>query len=462
MYGFSDFPVWVKYTFADGKADAQGGELTDLFDGAVESVDDPGLAWTMFLVKAQDVGGGFYVMDDDGFLVLFGEEDVLFEDPLLKVVGCLMEPVESGLADGNDTVFVQQSFKDGQVGDGLLVEFPWVDAIGRVSFRRSVSMDVNKRNVFEIHVAKLTIFADNFMVMQRFKSWILPIAIVLGIFFHEYIVVLQPALPYFIFLMLYFSFNSLDVKTMRFTMFDFWLLLFQLVVSTGIYFLIRPFDETLAEGAFVTVLAPTAAAAIAVSLILGANIGMMSTYLIACNLMVAVVAPLSFTLIGASPDISFWSSFLAILGKVFPLLIAPFLLAVLTRWLLPKANDYINRHKSLSFYVWAVSLTVVISRAIGLLVNEFHEHRMMFLWMVVISVFLCFLQFFVGHLIGKRYGDRVAGGQALGQKNTVLAIWMAQSYLIPLCSLVPTLYVIWQNLYNSFQMMQKEKRDRKK
>lgn len=295
--------------------------------------------------------------------------------------------------------------------------------------------------------------------MQRFKSWILPIAIVLGIFFHEYIIVLQPALPYFIFLMLFFSFNSLDVRKMRFTMFDFWLLLFQLTVSTAVFFLLRPFDPIIAQGAFVTVLAPTASAAIAVSLILGANISMMSTYLIACNLMVAVVAPLSFTLIGAK-DISFWSSFLTILGKVFPLLIAPFVLAVLTRWLFPKANAYINRHKNLSFYIWAVSLTVVISRAIGLLVTQFREHRTMFLWMVVVSIFLCFLQFFVGHRIGKRYGDYVAGGQSLGQKNTVLAIWMAQSYLEPLCSIVPTLYVVWQNLYNSFQMMQKEKRER--
>ena len=294
--------------------------------------------------------------------------------------------------------------------------------------------------------------------MQRFKSWILPIAIVLGLFFHEYIVVLQPALPYLIFMMLFISFNSLDVREMRFTMFDFWLLLFQLVVSTAMYFAIRPFNEVVAQGAFVTVLAPTASAAIAVSLILGANISMMSTYLIACNLMVAVVAPLSFTLIGANPDISFWSSFVTILGKVFPLLIAPFLLAVLIRWLFPKANHYINRHKSLSFYLWAVSLTVVIARAIGLVMTQFYEHRTMFLWMVVISLFLCFLQFFVGHRIGKHYGDYVAGGQSLGQKNTVLAIWMAQSYLNPLCSVVPTLYVIWQNLYNSFQMMQKERK----
>ena len=217
-------------------------------------------------------------------------------------------------------------------------------------------------------------------------------------------------------------------------------------------------NEVVAQGAFVTVLAPTAAAAMAVSLILGANISMMSTYLIACNLMVAVVAPLSFSLMGTGTEISFWSSFLTILGKVFPLLIAPFFLAVLTRWLLPKVNQAINRHKNMSFYLWSVSLTIVISRAIGLLMSQFEQHKSMFFWMVVVSVFLCFLQFFVGHIIGRHYGDRVAGGQALGQKNTVLAIWMAQSYLNPLCSIVPTLYVIWQNLYNSFQMMQKDKK----
>ena len=33
--------------------------------------------------------------------------------------------------------------------------------------------------------------------------------------------------------------------------------------------------------------------------------------------------------------------------------------------------------------------------------------------------------------VGGRYGDRISGGQALGQKNTVLAIWMAQTYLDP-------------------------------
>lgn len=424
-------------------------------------MNDPGLLGLILFVKPKDIGGATHIVDDQRLLELLGKQNMLFKNLKLKRNGVFVSSVDAGFTDGYDTVLFEKGFK---LYEFIMerVKCPWVNPIRYATLALTMGVNVNKRDILSIHVAKITNFADKITVMQRFKSWILPIAIVLGIFFHEHIVVLQPALPYFIFLMLYFSFNSLDVKTMRFTMFDFWLLLFQLVVSTACYFIILPFDGIIAQGAFVTVLAPTAAAAIAVSLILGANISMMSTYLIACNLMVAVVAPLSFTLIGANPDISFWSSFLAILRKVFPLLIAPFALAVLTRWLLPKVNVYINKHKNLSFYVWAVSLTVVISRAIGLLMTQFHEHRMMFLWMVVVSIFLCFLQFFVGHIIGKRYGDRVAGGQALGQKNTVLAIWMAQSYLNPLCSIVPTLYVIWQNLYNSFQMMQKDRAEKRK
>ncbi len=85
--------------------------------------------------------------------------------------------------------------------------------------------------------------------------------------------------------------------------------------------------------------------------------------------MVAVLTPLLFSLIGASSDISFGNSFVTLFGKVFPMLIAPFLLAWLTRNVFPQANEYINRHKVLPFYIWAVSLTVLISKAIGLLMS---------------------------------------------------------------------------------------------
>ena len=257
--------------------------------------------------------------------------------------------------------------------------------------------------------------------------------------------------------MLYFSFNALNVKTIRFARFDLWLL-FQILVSFVVFLVILPFDKIVAQGSFVTVLAPTASAAVSVALILGANISMVTTYLIACNMMVSIVAPIFFSIIGAGTDMTFWESFFMIFMKVFPVLIAPFILALLTQRYLPKVSNQINNHKGMSFYIWAIALTVVLSKSIGLLISQFNEHRVMFLYMVLISAFLCFLQFHCGHIIGKRYGDRIAGGQALGQKNTVLAIWMAQSYLNPLSSFVPTIYIIWHNLYNSYQMMRKDRR----
>jgi len=47
----------------------------------------------------------------------------------------------------------------------------------------------------------------------------------------------------------------------------------------------------------------------------------------------------------------------------------------------------------------------------------------------------------------------------LGQKNTVLAIWMAVTYLNPLSSVGPGSYVVWQNIINSWQLWKKRKNE---
>ena len=66
-----------------------------------------------------------------------------------------------------------------------------------------------------------------------------------------------------------------------------------------------------------------------------------------------------------------------------------------------------------------------------------------------------------GKRIGSAYNDRISAGQALGQKNTVLAIWMAVTYLNPLSSVGPGSYVVWQNIINSYQLWKKRKNEMK-
>ena len=46
--------------------------------------------------------------------------------------------------------------------------------------------------------------------------------------------------------------------------------------------------------------------------------------------------------------------------------------------------------------------------------------------MAALALVICVLQVILGRRIGRRYGDPVSGGQGLGQKNTILAIWIAQ------------------------------------
>ena len=78
----------------------------------------------------------------------------------------------------------------------------------------------------------------------------------------------------------------------------------------------------------------------------------------------------------------------------------------------------------------------------------------------VASCTACASQFFLGKVIGGRYGERISGGQSLGQKNTILAIWMAHTYLNPLASFAPGTYVLWQNIVNSWQLVKKQRRDK--
>ncbi len=52
------------------------------------------------------------------------------------------------------------------------------------------------------------------------------------------------------------------------------------------------------------------------------------------------------------------------------------------------------------------------------------------------------------------------GGQSLGQKNTVLAVWMAQSFLDPISSIAPTAYIVWQNFVNSWQIWRNGKQNK--
>jgi len=70
---------------------------------------------------------------------------------------------------------------------------------------------------------------------------------------------------------------------------------------------------------------------------------------------------------------------------------------------------------------------------------------------------ICCLQFIVGKLAGSYWNMRISGGQSLGQKNTVFAIWLAHTYMTPISAIGAGSYVVWQNIINSWQLWHQRK-----
>ncbi len=125
---------------------------------------------------------------------------------------------------------------------------------------------------------------------------------------------------------------------------------------------------------------------------------------------------------------------------------------------LPAVNGAIARYKSWSFYFWALALAITLGQTINFIFLHGAENVHSIIILGTISVAICAIQFGIGKLIGRHYGDIIAGGQMLGQKNSALGIWMANIYLNPLASVSIALYSIWQNLFNSWQMYMHEKK----
>lgn len=317
-----------------------------------------------------------------------------------------------------------------------------------------------------------------FVSLIRFlKNWTLPVAMIAGTlayFLFAKVEFLAPAKPWvnglvavltplLIFAQLLLTFCKVEVCDLKPKAWHSWLLLFQtvscLVLAALLVFC--PMDELyreVFEGAMVCLICPTATAAAVITGKLGGSAASLTTYTLASNLLAAVAVPLVFPLVEPHANVTFWLAFLKILSKVFPLLLCPFFLAWLLRVWMPGVHRWLLERHDAAFYLWGVALAIVSGQTVRSLVNSTAPGYVEVL-IALAGLAACCLQFYLGKRIGGHYKERISGGQALGQKNTVLAIWMAYTYLNPLSSVGPGSYVLWQNIINSWQLWKKRKRE---
>ena len=244
-----------------------------------------------------------------------------------------------------------------------------------------------------------------------------------GAIFYKYIESVSFLTPYLIFSMLLITYCKLSLRNMNISPLHFWLLSIQIFGSLLVYYFLLPLDSMIAEGTFICIFAPTATAAAVITGMLGGDIACLATYSLLSNMTVALTSPIIFSFMEAHGTMPFWE----------------------------------NR-QSISFYMWAISLTIVMGKTVSFIINQRSGNIKEEILIALFALIACIAQFIIGKWVGYKNNNLIAGGQGLGQKNTVLAIWMALIYLHPLASIGPASYVVWQNSINSWQLWKKQKR----
>ena len=298
---------------------------------------------------------------------------------------------------------------------------------------------------------------------SRLKTLMLPIAMVCGALFAPWMGYVTFLSPYLIFTMLFITYCKLKISDFKPNRFEVALLATQMALAAAAYALTFFWNRTLAEGVFICFFIPTATAAPLITAMLGGSISRVATYSLMCNAVVAVAGPVVLAAIGEHSDMTFLDSFKMILMQVFPLIVAPLVLALILRYSVPRLHSKIVNMQQLSFYLWAVSLFIVVGSCVSFAINNWTPESTVTMVLLALGALVaCLVQFKIGRIIGGRFGDRVSGGQGLGQKNTVLAVWLALAYMNPMASIAPAAYVAWQNSINSWQLMRHERNIRSK
>jgi BASS family bile acid:Na+ symporter len=291
--------------------------------------------------------------------------------------------------------------------------------------------------------------------IKRIKPWMLPIAMIVGVVAHDYIGYLKFLSPYLIFIMLLITYCRISFNDLRLNASMGWLLGIQIVGALALYFVLRYFNVGLAQSIFICVYCPTATAAPVVTGMLGGKVERVAAFSLLSNVVVAITGPALLAYIGDNQELTFWQSLATIAVNVLPLIIGPLIVAMALQFTIPKAHKIISTHQGLSFYIWALALLIVVGNSVSYIMKEISEDPTcvpMIVLIAVLSLAVCLLQFYFGNRIGHRYGDPISSAQSLGQKNTVLAVWLALTYLKPIATVGPACYIAWHNIVNSYQI----------
>lgn len=193
---------------------------------------------------------------------------------------------------------------------------------------------------------------------------------------------------------------------------------------------------------------PTATAAPVIMSFLRGRVDYVVAAFLLTNVIIAALLPglLPLVLGQATPDV-----FAKVGGSVALVVFVPIALALLTRRLHPAARAWPGKLRDVSFGAWVTTMTLITSNASYFVRQHPELPRTALLEIALVSMAICIANFSLGRVLGGREFPR-EGSQSLGQKNTSFTVYLALTYANPLVALGPTCYVVWHNLWTSWQL----------
>lgn len=292
---------------------------------------------------------------------------------------------------------------------------------------------------------------------RHLRSVLLVLAFLVGGLFHNTLSAWNGWLPVGIALMLSITFIGVDVSKLRPHRLHLVILLGIEMVGLGCFALARLAGyPVLAESLYYCGCAPVAAAAPVIVHLLRGKVEFITTAMLLSHAVFAVLTPFILPLVVHEPQLGYAEFMLLVAKQMASILAAPAIISVVLRVLYPPCKAWPAKLGDVSLGIWIFNLTIISAGGIHRLIL-LHVTPMEMLPMALGAVLICTFGFLVGYRLGYPEYKRECS-QALGQKNTVLTLYIAsQPYASPLAYLGPVCYVFCHNFANAIQLSLAEK-----
>ena len=283
------------------------------------------------------------------------------------------------------------------------------------------------------------------------------IPLVLGIFFPQ-AAVLKPLIRWGMIAMLFMVYLQLDLRELKPRLAHWTILAANLGVGIAGYLVFKALGQReLAWAAFFTGITPTATAAPVIMNFLNGRVGFVVSGLVITNVGISLAL---LPLIPAVTGNMSWAFALDVFKNLVVIMVLPCVAALIVRKFRPEATAWPKKFKMLSLSIWSLLLFIISAGASQFLRSNAQVSPFVVVEIAGIAALICAVNFTLGYWIVPR-DLRREGSQTLGQKNTMLTLYLAMTFASPLAALGPTFYVICHNTWNACQLFMYDRKQKK-